>query len=214
MMIPLLIAITIMVALALDLIKDVEFTSIITLIIVVLATIYGLHEYCFVVLAVLLKPMIYALIRKNIVKLLGFRLAIAPHVPVLMYLLSGIAFGHVAQKIIIPLLDLWASRALFTLLVFLALYLTVSPSLDTLSTPINLLSLNADVLSKVLYWLSIPAGVIITMHIVAEIGVYIVISFVLALILVYYGKRLGVLKRYVTPIAFFLSVLVLSLLVV
>lgn len=208
-----LLTITIATLMIIDItIRDLELTALGVLVITIVATFYNYLHYCMLSMAILIKPFIQIAIYKKYVKDVKIHLILKPLAPIILYIISSVVFGHIAHRIVIPLLDPWSSRMLFTLVIFLALLLTVNPSLDTLSVPITILTHNIDKLCRILYRISIILGFIITIPITILIKMYMIIPLALIIILLFW-RRIRVYRKIIVPVTFFTSLLIIMVLV-
>lgn len=203
---PLAIAITTL-AMIVDIwIRDLELTALATLAIVAHAVLHGFWGYLAIAIAVAFaKPVVRMLLlhsRSRLTKLYATFRSLAY---VILYLVSGIAFGYMSLNISIPFLDLWTGRVLYLLTIFLALSLTVDPSIDTLSCIAVAMMKDIENLSKVLYVVAIAVGssvtlyslIAVTRHYTAVSMIVAVLAWVLAKKRTRHGKRVAILSFFI-----------------
>jgi hypothetical protein len=210
MIIPILIMFVVIIAFIIDAVKDLDLVPPLVLIAVIVASIMNYTECYYLVLALPLRYIINTLLKKNIVKTLGLKQVIIPFIQPLLYILSGILIGITAQKFLALPLDPWVAKTVFILCSYLALSLTISPSLLTLSTPINLLPTETETLSKIMYIVAIIIGIICTIYTLPYTSFYILIPLASVAVMLFYKNRIGFIWKYITIILFFLQLLVLT----
>lgn len=210
MSIPILLILLIVISFIIDIVvRDLDLTSLTVLAVTIIALIFSFEECYYVVLALPMKYMVYIVIRKDIVKVLGLKHVVALFIQPAMYIVFGIAVGLTVQRIAGIPLNPWAMKIIFTLCIYLALSLTVSPSLTALITPIRFLLIDIELLNKILYLMAISIGMLCAFYALPFIGFYMIIPLIVIAIMWFYRKRIGFVWRYITALLFFLSILII-----
>ncbi|MEM2698971.1 MAG: hypothetical protein QXF17_06620 [Ignisphaera sp.] len=136
-MIEYVLAIALSIALAIDTIYRSEYISLILLIAaaVFLTLDLWLWMATFIAVVIIHRVAVYIL-RRSILEAVGLRYILIHILKPLIYLVVALILYPllVSGKIIFPLMERWSSLVMYTVIVFLALALTIRPSLDTVAS--------------------------------------------------------------------------------
>lgn len=197
-----------------DIIKGADLLPPVVLSSIIVASILNCSECYYLALALPLRYPIYIVLQKSIVKKLGLKYVISPFIQPLAYVVSGIVIGLVAQKFLALPLDPWTAKTIFIFCSYLAISLTISPSLSSLSSPLKfLLITELDSLRRVLYTVALLVGAICILFVLPYIKYYIVIPLASIFILRLFRNRIEFIWRHLAVTLFFIQVLMLSIII-